>query len=604
MLKYFAKVWYILKGSRKRLPVLMLMFCLSSILEAFGIGLIGPFLNIATKPEIIREVRILDRFYTQLNLQSPTQFIALLGIGIACVFCLKSLLYFLSQTFIYKFCFNQKAKLISRLFEAYIMVPYTYYLRTNTANIIKNLTYETMVFNNTTLIPLTGAVANLTVICILLLLLANTSPTLLVMLLAVLLPTFSFFFYFKNKVRQWGKQVSESNKEIIRVINQGLGGLKETRVIGCEGFFQEEIHRQIQINVNAATKFNSFNIVPRILIETLLVVFTLLFISISQLLFQTNVQDITSVMAVFAVASIRLIPAVSQTVQAMGQIQNGRHCVDVIYSDLKEIEKQEITKSLQPSTISGQKQLNTLESHTNTKITFAEQIELKDIVYYYPNASEPALNNINLTITKGKSIALIGKSGAGKTTLVDVLLGLLNINSGDITVDDVSIYNNIRYWQNMIGYIPQSIFLLDDTIERNIAFGVPDALIDSQRLQKAIQAAQLEELVLQLPDGVKTTVGERGVRLSGGQRQRIGIARALYHEREILVLDEATSALDNETESMVTQAIRSLSGTKTIIIIAHRLSTIEHCDCIYLLKGGHVIKSGSYEEVVIAGGVA
>ncbi|BAZ53266.1 ABC transporter ATP-binding protein [Nostoc sp. NIES-4103] len=604
MLKYFAKVWYILKGSRKRLPVLMLMFCLSSILEAFGIGLIGPFLNIATKPEIIREVKILDWFYTELNLQSPTQFIALLGIGIACVFCLKSLLYFLSQTFIYKFCFNQKAKLISRLFEAYIMVPYTYYLRTNTANIIKNLTYETMVFNNTTLIPLTGAVANLTVICILLLLLANTSPTLLVMLLAVLLPTFSFFFYFKNKVRQWGKQVSESNKEIIRVINQGLGGLKETRVIGCEDFFQEEIHRQIQINVNAATKFNSFNIVPRILIETLLVVFTLLFISISQLLFQTNVQDITSVMAVFAVASIRLIPAVSQTVQAMGQIQNGRHCVDVIYLDLKEIEKQEITKSLQPSTIAGQKQLNTLESHTNTKITFAEQIELKDIVYYYPNASEPALNNINLTITKGKSIALIGKSGAGKTTLVDVLLGLLNINSGDITVDDVSIYNNIRYWQNMIGYIPQSIFLLDDTIERNIAFGVPDALIDSQRLQKAIQAAQLEELVLQLPDGVKTTVGERGVRLSGGQRQRIGIARALYHEREILVLDEATSALDNETESMVTQAIRSLSGTKTIIIIAHRLSTIEHCDCIYLLKGGHVIKSGSYEEVVIAGGVA
>ncbi|QSJ19605.1 ABC transporter ATP-binding protein [Nostoc sp. UHCC 0702] len=604
MLKYLVKVWYILKGSRRRLPVLMFMFCLSSMLEALGIGLIGPFLSIASQPDKIHKIGVLDWVYRQLDLQSNNQFIALLGIAIASVFCIKSLLYFLSQTYIYKFCFNQKGNLVSRLFAAYIMVPYTYYLRTNTANIIKNITYETMMFNSTTLLPLTGAVANLTVICILLVLLANTAPTLLIMILAVLLPTFWFFFHFKNKIKEWGKAASESNKEIIRVVNQGLGGLKETRIIGCEAFFQQEMQQQIEINEDAATKFNSFNIVPRILIETLLIVFTLLFISVSQLLFQTNIQDITSVMAVFAVASIRLIPAVSQTVQAMGQIQNGRHCVDVLYSDLKEIEKQEITKYTQSSTSLEQKQLSNFESNINTKIAFSNQIELKDIVYYYPNASEAALNNINLTIPRGKSIALIGKSGAGKTTLVDVLLGLLSLSSGDIKVDDVSIYNNIRSWQNMIGYIPQSIFLLDDTIERNIAFGVSDSLIDSQRLQKAIQAAQLEELVLQLPNGIKTSVGERGVRLSGGQRQRIGIARALYHEREILVLDEATSALDNETEGMVTQAIRALSGTKTIIIIAHRLSTIEHCDCIYLLKGGRVIKSGSYEEVVVSGGVA
>lgn len=194
---------------------------------------------------------------------------------------------------------------------------------------------------------------------------------------------------------------------------------------------------------------------------------------------------------------------------------------------------------------------------------------------------------------------MIGQSGAGKTTLVDVILGLLTPQQGDIKVDGISIYGNLRSWQNLIGYIPQSIFLIDDTIEKNIAFGVPENEIDQQRLDKAIQAAQLSEVIENLPNGLKTRVGERGVMLSGGQRQRVGIARALYHEREILVLDEATSALDNETEQLVTEAIKSLSGVKTTIIIAHRLTTVEHCDRIYMLEKGRIVKSGSYQEVVL-----
>ena len=203
------------------------------------------------------------------------------------------------------------------------------------------------------------------------------------------------------------------------------------------------------------------------------------------------------------------------------------------------------------------------------------------------------------TIKKGESIALIGKSGAGKTTLVDVILGLLQPQQGDIKVDSHSIYCNLRNWQNLVGYIPQSIFLIDDTLEKNIAFGVPQDAIDRPQLYQAIKAAQLEEVVENLPDGLQTIVGERGLLLSGGQRQRVGIARALYHEREILVLDEATAALDNETESLITKAITSLSGTKTMIIIAHRLTTVKHCDRIYLMEKGRIIKSGSYEKVVL-----
>ena len=249
-------------------------------------------------------------------------------------------------------------------------------------------------------------------------------------------------------------------------------------------------------------------------------------------------------------------------------------------------------------------------------IEFSEKVELKEVTYSYPGTSKPAIDRLSLTLKKGQSIALIGKSGAGKTTLVDVILGLLRPESGNIIVDGKSIYSNInnfdsnswqnligsknlRSWQNLIGYIPQSIFLIDDTIERNIAFGVPDHLIDNIRVDRAIKAAQLEDLVEQMPEGIKTMVGERGLRLSGGQRQRIGIARALYHEREILVLDEATSALDNETEKLVSEAISSLAGTKTLIIIAHRLTTVAHCDRIYMLENGRIVKSGSYQEVVL-----
>ena len=230
---------------------------------------------------------------------------------------------------------------------------------------------------------------------------------------------------------------------------------------------------------------------------------------------------------------------------------------------------------------------------------FRDKIELQQISYQYPQAEENALDCLDLKINKGESIALIGKSGAGKTTLVDVILGLLIPQHGDIKVDNQSIYSDISVWQNLIGYIPQSIFLLDDSIEKNIAFGTPEHLIDRPKLQQAIKAAQLEELIERLPQGTKTIVGERGVLLSGGQRQRIGIARALYHEREILVLDEATAALDNETESLVTEAIKSLANSKTMIIIAHRLTTVEHCDRIYELERGRIVRSGSYQEVVL-----
>ena len=616
MLKYLSKVWYILEGSRKSLPLLLFVFILSSVAEALGIGLIGPFLNLASDPDSLHKIPLLKWTYLQLNLQTTSQFVPVIGLAIVIVFCLKSCLYFLAQKYIANFSFNQRGKLTTRLLKAYLTVPYSFYLRKNSASIINNIINETIWFTLGCMLPLLGAIANLTIVLILLLLLAQTDLRLLILILAILLPVFLLFYQLRTRFKQWGRETVEANQETIRIINHSLGGLKETRIIGCEAHFQQQMEQQAQIMANALSRSYTFQKVPRIVIETCLILFLVIFISVSQLLFGQNIQEITPILAIFAVASMRIIPATSQIIQAMSQIQNKSFGVNQLYLDLQETEQQNTTISLEEFNLTKDSLAN-FQNGKNQAINFRKEVKLKEIAYSYPGTSKPAINQLSLTFNKGQSIALIGKSGAGKTTLVDIILGLLQPQSGDIIVDGKSIYsdkssindpnfcqdrtrlNKLRAWQNLIGYIPQSIFLMDDTIEKNIAFGVPDRLIDSTKIKQAIKAAQLEELVEQMPQGIKTTVGERGLRLSGGQRQRIGIARALYHEREILVLDEATSALDNETEKLVSEAINSLVGTKTLIIIAHRLTTVENCDRIYLLENGRIVKSGSYQEVVL-----
>ncbi|NER29313.1 MAG: ATP-binding cassette domain-containing protein [Symploca sp. SIO1C4] len=599
MFKDLPKVSYVLTGTRQELLLLLFVFALSSVLEAIGIGLVGPFLSLASNPNSIHKISLLTWTYRQLNLQSTSHFIPVIAIGIAIIFCIKSFLYFLARTYIFYFSFNQKKILMSRLLNSYLAVGYTFHLNKNTASLINNIIVETQQFTNGYILPLLNAVANFVVIFALLLLLAKTNSLLLVMILGVLLPTFLLFQRLGDRFKKWGKIRSQSNQGMIRVINHGLGGLKETRIIGCESYFQEQMNQEARNFARAATLFQSSQVLPRILIETALIIFLMLFISLSLLFFEQNIQDLTAVMGVFAIAAMRLIPATSMFVQSMAKMRNSSYALDMLYLDLKEIEKQEVDKIMKLRVSSKIDSSVISKKDDNQAMSFVNLVEMKNITYRYPGNSETAIENISLSIKKGQSIALIGKSGAGKTTLVDIILGLLEPESGDIQVDHVSIYDNLRSWQNLIGYIPQSIFLMDDTIERNIAFGVPDKFIDARKMNKAIKTAQLTELIEQLPNGIKTGIGERGVRLSGGQRQRIGIARALYHEREILVLDEATSALDSGTELLISEAINSLAGTKTLIIIAHRLSTVEHCDCVYMLEGGRIIQSGSYQEVVL-----
>ena len=594
MIGFLSRLLYVIKEKRSQLVLMILIFLSGSLLDTVGIGLVGPFMGLANSPNIILENTFLHSIYTQLGFKSTTQFIGLLGLIIVFIFYLKSFLNFRMQEYVFKFSLEQSGYLVKRLLNAYLSVDYTFHLQRNTAGLIQTLVIETEKLSGEILIPLLISVSNAAVLSFLLLLLAWTSLLGTTVILGIFIITFTITSQFKDKMSSWGKQGSSAQTEVIRVINHSLGGLKETRIFGCEPYFNQ----QIEVNANKYAQTISsvlvFGNLPRILIEALLITFLVGFTSIF-LTFSQNPQSLTSVLSVFAIASIRMLPAASAIVGSYATIRSNSYVVDKLYMDLIEVENIEESKQLMPSLNAG----GLTHKSTYPLMSFEDKVVLDRVTYTYPNSQKTSLQDISLVVKKGQSIALIGKSGSGKTTLVDVILGLLKPQSGDIKVDDVSIYQNLRSWQNLIAYIPQTIFLMDDTIERNIAFGIPDNQIDSQRLKDAIAAAQLSQLISELPDGLKTVMGERGVRLSGGQRQRVGIARALYHEREILVLDEATAALDNETEKLVNDAIKSLSGTKTMIIIAHRLSTVEHCDCIYLMDKGRLLKSGSYQEVVL-----
>jgi ABC-type bacteriocin/lantibiotic exporter with double-glycine peptidase domain len=598
MKSFISKFLFIIGDRKKKLFHLLLLFLLISVIDAIGIGLIYPFIKLATEPSLIDKNTITAFLVNQLNLSPSYYLIPILGVVITIIFIVQSISYLFAQKYISDFIYEQKRVLTLDLMKAYLYAPYTFHLKKNTATITNTIITEVSIFCGSFLTAFLRGITNFIILIVLLLLLAKTNLFFLLLVAITILPTTLISSYIStSKVKKIGAKISKINDEIIRLINHSLGGLKDTKITGSEEFFLTTINQQAKESSKLSAAFEITVGIPPVVIKNSLIIFVVLFVSWASLDSSDKMTSIGGIMAIFGIASIRLIPAVNSLVQAIAQVRNFSYVVDRLYFDLKEIEQQqqEIDDSLARSNI---KNLAS-ESSDQSVMPFSYKLSLQNIIYQYPEVSTNAINNISFDIYKGQSIGLIGKSGSGKTTLVDIILGLLYPKSGDIQVDDVSIYQKLRAWQNLIGYIPQSIFLTDETIEKNIAFGVPDHLIDRTRLEKAIQSAQLEELMQQLPQGLKTEVGERGVRLSGGQRQRVGIARALYHEREILVLDEATSALDNETEQLVNESIKSLSGTKTMIIIAHRLSTVEHCDRLYLLGQGKILKAGTYQEVVV-----
>jgi len=566
------------KGEKKKLLLIFFMMIVSALFETFGIGVIVPFVGIVTNPSMITEQASINYLYKLFNFQSTTTFMIFAVIALLFIFIVKNLYILLFLYVQNRIVLNQQVKLSKRLFETYLSKPYTFHLQRNTADLLRNVNIEVPnLFQGIIMSAFMLITEILVIACIMGLLLYTTSISTIIASGLLGGSVFLFFKIFRKKINKLAKQQQVVDGMMIKWVNQGLGASKEVKVTGKESYFVSAYTSKSQINANIKRYRMMLEQSPRLFIETILVMIVLIMVLI--IIFQgKNTANIVSTMALFGMAAFRLMPSINRVMNMITAIRFSKPALTVVYEDLFTNNETYSSKG-------------TIESAVNKSDIgkFTDSIKLNEISFRYPNQKEYSLKDISLTIPIGQSVAFIGESGAGKTTLVDMILGLFQPEKGSILVDGENISEIKSIWQQKIGYIPQSIFLTDDSIRENVAFGVPKDQIDDHAVWNALEQAQLKDFIEGQPNQLDTTVGERGIRLSGGQRQRIGIARALYHNPEIIFMDEATSALDNETEKDIMSAIDDLKGEKTLIIIAHRLSTIKNCDKVFKINKGRLV---------------
>ena len=577
----FTKLGYIFTAKDKRkIALLLVAVVIGSFLELLGVTIFMPFINIISNPQTIQKTWYLKLFYDGLHFSSTKNFMIALSCAIIAVYLIKNIYLIVEKNCIYKFSYSTQMRLSTRLLETYMKEPYTFHLNKNIASLQRTIQEDTGRFMQVILYFM--ELATELVVCLVLgvyLLFVSKSITIIVVSLLVV-----FVGTFLACTRRYSNQLGRDNQvyqgKIYQWMNQALGGIKEIKILERDSFFVDEYQKYYAKFARGLRLSRTISILPKYLVEAVAITGLLIAIIVKMTFGEADLIYYIPQLTVFAVAAFRLMPCVGRINEYATNMLYAFPSVDLIYKDLVEIEDY------------VEKQDHEVAEKWNLK----NAIEVKDVTYYYPDTEEPVIDGASLTIQKGKTVAFIGTSGAGKTTMVDIILGLLVPQKGVVMADEINVHEKPKTFHAQIGYIPQVIYLSDDTIRNNIAFGVKEAQIDEAAVQAAVEKAQLTEFINSLPHGLDTIVGDRGVRLSGGQRQRIGIARALYHDPEILVLDEATSALDNETESAVMEAIDHLQGLKTMIIIAHRLTTIRNVDKIYEVGEGKV-RERSKEDV-------
>lgn len=573
----FQSLWSILtRAERVRAVGLLGLMFVSMIMEMLGIGLVVPALAAMTSQSPVTPSPRVNAWLAWLGHPSRSQL--LLG-GL----CFLLLLYAAKAAFVLfvswrqlRFVATLQDRVSRSLFAAYLSQPWTYHLERNSAEMIRTLN-EIAPFATTCLVILGALAETLVVLGVMTLLIWIEPFGAITVGVMMAVATYALDRVTKRRLVQWGAVGQHHSALSLKHLYQGFSGIKDVKVLGCEQSFidQYATHRSEQVRIQSRQSF--FGQIPRLWYE-LLAVAALCTLTALMLWQGRSTQSMIPTLGLFAAASFRLMPSVNRLAFALQSLRYGTASISTIRSEL--------AMPTQPFGRSG------------PPLSFTDRIVLEDVVFRYPTGHADALDHVSLEIPHGAAIGIVGGSGAGKSTLVDVTLGLLSPTAGRVTVDGIDIASNSRGWQDLVGYVPQAIYLCDDTIRRNVAFGIPDDRIDDVAVARALHAAQLDDFIQRLPAGVETLVGEQGIRLSGGQRQRLGIARALYHDPDVLVLDEATSALDTDTERGVMEAVNALHGTKTLVIVAHRYTTIARCDRIYSLEQGRVAKAGTYAEVI------
>ncbi len=563
------------RGQKVQLILLLLVVIFTTFVELVGVTALMPIIEVMMDPECIQTTSYLNFLYQFFGFHSAVSFLIFLSAALIVIYWTKNILTVLSYNLQYKFTFSNQKKLAYKMLECYLSQPYYFHLSNNSAELVRSINTDiVMMFQG--ILSMLQFMAEIMVCLVLGGYLLFKDPQITLIILAFLLVFIIFFIKrFKSYLSYIGEEDRKYAEGIVKWLQQSFGGLKETKIMHREKFFLDKFQGEYNQWADLEKKYRSLQMIPKPIMETLCIT-AIMFAIILKLLNGTEITSFMTTISAFAIAAFRLLPSFNRITTYISVIIFNYPAFEATYHDLKKIET---IMSTRYNEISDEKNILSLNN----------SIDIKNLSYKYPRGEGFVLHGVNIEIPKNKSVALIGPSGAGKTTLADLILGALEPTEGSIYIDGTNAFEHLSAWQKNVGYIPQSIYLMDDTIRSNIIYGA-ETDVDDERLMRAVEEAQLKEFIESLSEGLDTEVGERGVRLSGGQRQRIGIARALYSNPQVLVLDEATSALDNDTEKAVMEAIDSLAGTKTLIIIAHRLSTVENCDIKYEVRDGNVYR--------------
>ncbi|GKH39590.1 ABC transporter ATP-binding protein [Lachnospiraceae bacterium] len=559
---------------------IVVLMIIGAILEACSIGLVIPVITTLLDPEAVKGEGYLGNVYRFLGLESTSQFTIVMLVAIIAAFVLKNIFLYFQNVVQLRFVYTNQFSTSRRMMINFMERPYEYYLNADTSVIQRSITSD--VNNMYGLILSSLQLVSEMIMFVVLVIVLMTQDPLMIFTIALLLV--AVLLIIKCILKPIMIKAGEDNQEyysgLYKWIDQSVMGIKEIKIANKENYFINEYSKCGAGYVDAVQKYNIYNATPRLLIETVCIAGLVLYLII-QIASGKEVTAMITQIGVFAVAAMRLLPSANRINNYLTSISYFEPFFMGVSDNLQEeINDRSVNYSAQA--YEARKEIR--------KLPVREKIELKGIVYKYPNTEVLIFDHADMVIPVGCSVGVVGTSGAGKTTIIDVLLGLLTIQEGRILADGVEVREHYEEWLKNIGYIPQTIFMIDASIRKNVAFGVPDEEIDDNKVWEALKEAQLDEFVRGLPEGLDTGIGERGIRLSGGQRQRIGIARALFEDPEVLVLDEATSALDNETEAAIMDSINRLHGRKTLVIIAHRLQTIEKCDMVYRVEKGRIAK--------------
>ena len=569
--KYLKKFIFLLGDQKIKIPWMVLLFLFSALLDLIGIGLIIPYVAIIVDPGSLLENEKYE-FILNWIAYTETSFIQILSLAIFTAFLLKALFSILIQRAILNFSLNKGVEMRSQLMRLYQNLPYKEYTSRNSSEYVYQAHQMVSDFSQGVLITVLTIVSQIIVMLFILTLLMIVDARSLIMFFLIL-SIFFFFYYilFSKKIPLYGALINKYSALMLKGINEGIEGFKEIRVLGKENYFHSVVKDSAEKYAYFRLRSQTIQILPRYLIEFILISYVVLLV-----LMESNSEgeliNVISTISVFGVASIRMIPSLNQIISGINVVKSHNNTIDNLYSEFS------CTNNKNDS------------AYVNNLDKF-KSFSLIDVSYSHHDDSASILREINLNISRGDSIGLMGASGSGKSTLMNIIIGLLSPDNGKVLYNGEPINSkNINAWRSKIAYLPQQVFITDDNILRNIALGVKQEDIDYNKIRSSIKAAKLSDLVSSLPDGLDSILGERGIRISGGQKQRIALARAFYHDRDIMIMDESTSALDGDLENEIIMEIDALKNNKTVIVVAHRLSTLDHCDCVYELCNGKLVK--------------